>query len=140
MLEKVAATIARYNMLAPGARVVVAVSGGPDSVCLLHVLRELGIRVTGVAHVNHKLRGDASEEDQGFVAALARELGLAFYSVDGVCDGGNLEQSARRVRREFFHQLIQRGLADRVAQWRRGRRPEFASDRGARRTKWRYLA
>lgn len=115
MLEHVAATISRYNMLAPGARVIVAVSGGPDSVCLLHVLRELGIQVVGVAHVNHKLRGEASEEDQRFVATLGRELGLEFYSVDAVCHGGNLEQVARRIRREFFHSLIRRGLADRVA-------------------------
>jgi len=115
VLEHVAATISRYNMLTPGARVIVAVSGGPDSVCLLHVLRELGIQVVGVAHVNHKLRGEASEEDQRFVATLGRELGLEFYSVDAVCHGGNLEQTARRIRREFFHSLIRRGLADCVA-------------------------
>ena len=115
MLDQAAATIARYNMLAPGARVIAAVSGGPDSVCLLHVLQELEIQVTGVAHVNHKLRGEDSEEDQRFVAGLTRELGLEFYSTDGVCDGGNLEQAARRIRREFFHDLIQRGLADRIA-------------------------
>ena len=94
---------------------IVAVSGGPDSVCLLHVLRELGIRVAGVAHVNHKLRGEASEEDQRFVSALSRELGVEFYSIDGVCGAGNLEQAARRIRREFFHDLIQRGMADRIA-------------------------
>ena len=76
VLEQVAATISRYNMLAPGARVIVAVSGGPDSVCLLHVLRELKIPVVGIAHVNHKLRGEASEEDERFVAGMAREMGL----------------------------------------------------------------
>ena len=77
MLDQVAATISRYGMLGPhGHRVIVAVSGGPDSVCLLHVLRELKIRVVGVAHVNHKLRGEASEEDQRFVAAIAREMEL----------------------------------------------------------------
>jgi tRNA(Ile)-lysidine synthase len=115
VLEQVAATISRYNMLAPEARAIVAVSGGPDSVCLLHVLGDLGIRVVGIAHVNHKLRGDASEEDQRFVTALARDLGLELYSIDGVCDAGNLEQAARRIRREFFHDLIRRGLADRIA-------------------------
>ncbi|HSP68791.1 MAG TPA: tRNA lysidine(34) synthetase TilS [Bryobacteraceae bacterium] len=115
LLEQVAATISRYNMLAPGARVIVAVSGGPDSVCLLHVLRELRIPVAGVAHVNHKLRGEASEADQRFVADLARDLGLEFYSADRVCDGGNLEQTARRTRREFFHSLIADGRGDCVA-------------------------
>ena len=102
-------------MLEPGDRVIVAVSSGPDSVCLLHVLRELEIPVTGVAHVNHKLRGEASEEDQRFVAAMAREMGLRFHSTVAVCSSGNLEQTARRARREFFHGLIRRGLADRIA-------------------------
>jgi tRNA(Ile)-lysidine synthase len=115
VLDRVAATISRYNMLAPGGRVIAAVSGGPDSVCLLHVLRKLKIRVTGVAHVNHKLRGEASEEDERFVAAMARELGLEFYGAIGNLPGGNLEQAARRARREFFHDLIRRGLADRIA-------------------------
>ncbi len=102
-------------MLAPGDRVIAAVSGGPDSVCLLHVLRELKIRVVGIAHVNHKLRGADSEEDQRFVAGLAREMELEFYSTAAVCEGGNLEQTSRRARREFFYDLIRRGHADRVA-------------------------
>ena len=115
MLERVAATISRYDMLAPGARVIAAVSGGPDSVCLLHVLRELKIRVVGIAHVNHKLRGEASEEDERFVAAMAREMGLRFYAVGADCTVGNIEETARRARRAFFHDLIRQGHADRVA-------------------------
>jgi len=115
LLERVAGTISRYNMLAPDARVVVAVSGGPDSVCLLHILRELKIRVTGVAHVNHQLRGEASEADERFVADMARAIGVRFHSTAGPCVAGNLEQAARRVRREFFGDLIRRGLADRIA-------------------------
>jgi tRNA(Ile)-lysidine synthase len=115
VLERVRATISRYDMLAPGARVIVAVSGGPDSVCLLHVLRELGIRVTGIAHVNHKLRGEASEEDERSVVETARELGLDFYGASPDLRAGNLEQAARRARHEFFHDLTRRGLADRIA-------------------------
>ena len=102
-------------MLAPGARVIVAVSGGPDSVCLLHVLRELGILVSGVAHVNHKLRGADSEADEEFVGGIAREMALPFHSTAAPCSGGDLEQTARRARREFFYDLIRRGLADRFA-------------------------
>ena len=115
LLDRVAATISRYGMLEQGARVIVAVSGGPDSVCLLHVLRELKIRVVGIAHINHKLRGEDSEEDQQFVAALAREMKLEFYSTTAVCECGNLEQTARRARREFFYDLIRQGHADRIA-------------------------
>lgn len=115
MLEQVASTISRYRMLEPGARVIVAVSGGPDSVCLLHALRELEIRVTGIAHINHKLRGEDSEADERFVAGMAREMGLRFHSAVAVCSAGNLEQTARRARRDFFHDLIRQGLADRIA-------------------------
>jgi len=115
VLEQVAATISRFDMLAPGARVIVAVSGGPDSVCLLHVLREMKIRVTGVAHLNHKLRGADSDEDERFVAVMARDAGLDFYGGIAALRGGNLEQAARRARREFFHDLIRRGFADRIA-------------------------
>ena len=115
MLQQVAATISRHNMLAPDGRVVVAVSGGPDSVCLLHVLRELKIRVVGIAHVNHKLRGEDSEADERFVGAMAREMELPFHSTVALCGEGNLEQTARRARRAFFQDLIGRGLADRIA-------------------------
>lgn len=115
LLERVAATISRYNMLDPGARVMVAVSGGPDSVCLLHALRELKIRVVGIAHVNHKLRGQASEEDEQFVVGAAREMGLPIHSTVAICSSGNLEQTARRARRDFFHDLIRQGHADRIA-------------------------
>ena len=82
MLERVLKTISRYSMLATGDRVMVAVSGGPDSVCLLHVLREAGVAVAGVAHFNHKLRGEESEEDERFVAALAEKLALPFYRAE----------------------------------------------------------
>ena len=74
VLERVRKTITRYNMLPRGSRVAVAVSGGPDSACLLHVLLELapalGVSLS-VAHLNHRLRGAESDEDERFVAGLA---------------------------------------------------------------------
>ena len=74
MLERVRKTIIRYNMLPRGSRVAVAVSGGPDSVCLLHALVELARSFNvslAVAHLNHQLRGAESDEDERFVAGLA---------------------------------------------------------------------
>lgn len=106
-------------MLAPGDRVVAAVSGGADSVCLFDVLRELapraGAELAGVAHVNHKLRGDASDEDERFVAAIARRAGVPFFRTEARIDGGNLEQTARLKRREFFAQLVSSGSATKIA-------------------------
>jgi len=111
----------RYSMLAPGDRVVAAVSGGPDSVCLFSVLCELSVRlgvtVAGVAHLNHKLRGEASEEDERFVAALAAKFDVPFFREEASVGkaGGNLEQRARRARLQFFSRLIREGKADRIA-------------------------
>lgn len=102
-------------MLPPGSRVIAAVSGGPDSVCLLHVLRELECSVAGVAHVNHQLRGADSEADARFVEELAGSFELPFYSVAAPIAEGNIEQEARRARRDFFRELLARGHADRIA-------------------------
>ena len=99
----------------------VAVSGGPDSVCLLHVLLELaprlGIAVTAVAHLNHKLRGEASDEDERFVAEMALRAGVPFFCerVRVGEENGNLEQAARRARHAFFSRLIKDGVANRIA-------------------------
>ncbi|MFM2124375.1 MAG: hypothetical protein RL328_826, partial [Acidobacteriota bacterium] len=103
-------------MLPDGARVIVAVSGGPDSVCLLHVLREIA-NVVGVAHFNHKLRGEESDGDERFVRELAASVGLPVHvaSADVGEVEGNLEQNARRARRGFFRELIGAGAADRIA-------------------------
>ena len=67
-------------MILPGDKVVVAISGGSDSVGLLHLLlnlKNLDLELTA-AHYNHKLRGDESERDALFVEQLAKKLGIEF--------------------------------------------------------------
>ncbi|HEY4363954.1 MAG TPA: tRNA lysidine(34) synthetase TilS [Bryobacteraceae bacterium] len=121
VLEKALTAISRYNMLPAGTRVVAAVSGGADSVCLFHVLRELAPRlcftVAGIAHLNHTLRGEESDGDEHFVAALAERWGVRFFgeSADVAAAGGNLEQSARRARQAFFAKVLREGGGDRIA-------------------------
>src|SRR5271170_3443459 len=108
MLDRVAEFIERYRMLEAGQRVGVAVSGGADSVFLLHALRELGYRGLNVIHIEHGIRGAASLADAEFVANLARDLGLAFHlrRADVPAIDGNLEQAARDVRKAFYAELI----------------------------------
>lgn len=124
LAERVAAEIERHRMFRPGDRVGVAVSGGADSVALLHLLVELAPRwnlALRVLHVDHGLRGEASREDARFVAGLAARLGLGFelreadVRAAARASGDNLEQAARRLRLDFFHGLIRRGVVDRVA-------------------------
>ena len=123
-MQRVAEIITRYSMFQTGQRVAVAVSGGADSVCLLHVLVELRERWNldlSVLHLDHQLRGEESQTDARFVAELARSLGvpLETHVVDiarfATETGDNLEQAARRERRRIFGDLVRSGKLDRVA-------------------------
>ena len=107
-------------MFTPGDRVAVAVSGGADSVCLLHVLLDLAPRwdlTLSVLHVNHNLRGDASRDDAEFVRTVAagRNLPFTLCDLDLSNSPGNLEESARHARLAFFHDQLGGGAATRVA-------------------------
>src|SRR5277367_4522267 len=107
-----------------GGRGGLGVSGGADSVGLLLLLlelrEELGI-VLSVAHLNHKLRGRASDGDEKFVRKLAAQHGLEFHGarVDVAArakrEKANLEDAARRARYEFFSRLVADGKVDLVA-------------------------
>jgi tRNA(Ile)-lysidine synthase len=117
-------TIERFHMFQTGQRVGVAVSGGADSVCLLHILVELAPRWNlrlSVLHLDLQLRGEVAREDAQFVGELARTLGLPFSlgRVDvarlAAERGENLEQTARDARRDFFLQYLNSGPADRIA-------------------------
>ncbi len=112
--ERVAEILTRYNMLSTHAKVGVAVSGGADSVVLLHLLHRLQYNVV-VLHVNHQLRGADSDEDECFVRALAAELGVPVEGKRCPVGAGNLEQEARTARRSFFFESIQRLQLEKVA-------------------------
>jgi len=103
------ATIARYSMLPPGTVVVAMVSGGADSISLLRLLAdgELGRDLSlSVLHVNHGLRGEASDGDEAFVRELCESLGVELRTeradVAGFAqaNGLNLEDAGRRIRYE----------------------------------------
>lgn len=115
VLDRVENTISRYSMIPAGIRLGVAVSGGADSVFLLHFLARRGGTPLTVIHVDHGLRGEASKEDCAFVAGLASGLGLPFAAHRMGEPSGNLEQYCRRERLGFFRRLREEGVVDRVA-------------------------
>jgi tRNA(Ile)-lysidine synthase len=92
--RRVEAFIRSRDLIPPGDEVTVLVSGGADSTCLWHVLRELGYGVSAL-HVNHGLRGDESEADARF---CAQRLGAVV--VDG--SGGRTEDELRTIRYSFL--------------------------------------
>jgi len=114
VIDRVADTLERYQLLQRGRRIGVAVSGGADSVFLLHALHELGLAAI-VLHINHKLRGAESGADEDFVADLAARLELPFASLSGTLGPGNVEQEARAVRYAFFEEQLSCNACDAVA-------------------------
>lgn len=115
--------IRRRELLRPGDRAGVAVSGGADSVALLRLMlearAELGV-VLSVVHFNHRIRGDASDADERFVRELAQvhDLELHLSSGDAPAHAKDnkmsLETAARDLRYSFFCQLICSGAVSKV--------------------------
>ncbi len=124
LLARVRQYVRRYQLFNPGETVVVGVSGGPDSLCLLHLLRRLAPELRlwlHVAHLHHGLRGAEADADAAFmaeladcwglpctvghsdVAALAREAGLS------------LEEAARQARYRFLAGVAEAGGATTIA-------------------------
>jgi tRNA(Ile)-lysidine synthase len=110
--DQVKRTIEKHEMIMLGDDLLVAVSGGPDSVALLRLLydlrEELELRLE-VAHLQHGIRGEEAQEDAQFVAELAARLGLPFHQkevnlrkIKSAAGKGNLEALARAERYRFF--------------------------------------
>jgi tRNA(Ile)-lysidine synthase len=122
--SKVIDFIQRYSLISSKEIVVVGVSGGADSVCLLHVLAKwrerLGIKLH-IAHLNHQLRGVESEADAKYVSALADSLGIpitidrqdvAAYRTERNC---SMEEAARELRYTFLARVAREAGANRIA-------------------------
>jgi tRNA(Ile)-lysidine synthase len=117
--------IRRYDLLPEGTRVVVAVSGGADSVALLYLLLEVAPRaafsVAGLAHVNHQLRGVDADRDESFCRALGARLGLPVHVEQAdvrrlaADEGRSLEDAARQARYAALDRARAALAADRVA-------------------------
>ncbi len=123
-LNTVEQTITSFNMFTPGDSVLVGVSGGPDSVALLHALYLLASRFSidlGLAHLDHGLRQKESEQDAGFVSNLASQYNLPFYlKKQDVAQYQkeyklSLEDAARRIRYTFFLEIAEKKGYTRIA-------------------------
>ena len=124
-LRQVRQFVVHHQLFSPGDRLLVAVSGGADSVALLRLLMELRDEFRlhlEVAHLGHGIRGEDAEVDARFVASLAEGFGLPFHcktidvpQIKAAAGKGNLEALARAERYRFFAEVIQDGSLDKVA-------------------------
>jgi tRNA(Ile)-lysidine synthase len=107
LVESVRRTLRDRALLSPSDKVLVALSGGPDSVALLHVLRALRYPVE-IAHFDHQTRAGASAADAEFCRALARACSLPFHlesravAEEAQAGGASFEEHARRLRYDFL--------------------------------------
>ena len=123
-MKKVGRCLERYSMISSGDHVIVGVSGGADSVALLHALtalsRDQKFKIS-VAHLNHSARGEESDADAQFVADLARKLGFeAFIEKQDVPQvraqlKTSFQEAARITRLAFLKSVMEKCRAHKVA-------------------------
>ena len=114
MEKKVLDTIKKFNLIEEGDRIVMAVSGGPDSIAMLDILIKIRDKLNFtlcVAHVNHMIREEA-EEDKKFVENYCKKNNIDFYSksidVQKLANNNKIgtEEAGRLVRYEFFDEVF----------------------------------
>ena len=124
ILQKVQNYLKNHNLVKPAELVLAAVSGGPDSVVMLHILRHLaqeGGFTLHVAHLNHMFRGDEAAGDADFVRALAEEYGLpvTVEAIDvpayNATAGLSAQAAAREVRYGFLQKVARQIGASKIA-------------------------
>ena len=124
MLEKVRRYVKEWHMLEKEDRVIVGVSGGADSVCLLFVLsklqEEIPFEIIAV-HVNHGIRGAEADRDEAYVKELCEKMGIPFVSylenVELIAKNRkqSTEEAGREVRRSCFKAAMERYAGNKVA-------------------------
>jgi len=124
MLKKIVETIEKYQLIDHKDRLIIGVSGGPDSVCLLHslwMLKETYDIALAVVHLDHEYRGEASAADALYVKNLCEELGVKAYihaePIEELAKqrGMSFEEMARERRYALFFQAAQDFNANRIA-------------------------
>lgn len=123
MEDKILQTITKYNLIESGDKIVLGVSGGPDSVCMLVVLNKLKEKLRFnivVAHINHGLRENA-KIDEEYVLKLCETLGIKCF----VCHANikeeakkqkrGLEETGRIIRYNFYDKVLEKEKANKIA-------------------------
>ncbi len=124
LLQKVTKTVSEFDMIHKNDSVLVGVSGGADSVALLHILNEIASKYTlrlGIVHLNHSLREKESDDDACFVRSLSEKLHLpCFIEKKDVIKykvehGLSIEEAGRQMRYAFFEDIAEKQGFNKIA-------------------------
>lgn len=113
MINKIRKFIQKEDLLMPDDQILLAVSGGMDSMCLLDIFRQLPYSY-GVAHVNHQLRGAEADADQQSVERVCQTLDIPFYSISidvkakALAEKANISDTGRTERYNYFNLICQK--------------------------------
>ena len=117
MRNKVKATIEKYSLINEDDKVLIGVSGGPDSISLLNILYELGYNIC-TAHVNHGLRENA-ENDEKYVAKFCEERNIPCFikrvKLKEIESDMTTEELGRKIRYEFFEEVMNQESCTKIA-------------------------
>lgn len=123
MEKKVIETINKFKMIEPNEKIIAAVSGGPDSICMLDILRKLSIQENFsliVCHVNHQIRKEAID-DEIYVKDYCKKHNIKCYvkRIDVIKYANNnkqgTEEAGRNVRYKFFNEVFEKESANKIA-------------------------
>lgn len=125
MKEKVLGTIKKYNLIENGDKIVIGVSGGPDSIALLNVLLEIkneniiNFDVV-VCHINHMIREEANDDEE-YVLNFCKKYNIEFYArrieIEKIAKESKIgtEEAGRNARYEFFNEILERTSSNKIA-------------------------
>ncbi len=119
LLDKFRHAIVSYRLVDPGDRVLIALSAGPDSTCLLdlyqRVAEEYSLKL-GIAHINYHLRGDESDRESQWIRDIAKDLALPLHQKDHpITQKSHVQEEARRIRYQYFKQVCESDRYDKLS-------------------------
>ena len=125
MKEKVLEIIKKYNLIENGDKIVIGVSGGPDSIALLNVILEIknenkiNFNMV-VCHINHMIRDEANDDEE-YVSNFCKENNIEFYvkriEIEKIAKESKVgtEEAGRNARYQFFHEILQKTSSNKIA-------------------------
>ena len=111
LITKVEAFAKEYNMFKKNDKILIALSGGPDSICLMHILVKLREKYNFklyAAHINHMLRGEEADKDEEYVEKMCNKYDEETYKIEQAHLGSSINEDDLKYLNDFKYQTLER--------------------------------